>query len=213
MPLPTMRQVISKIQPYRNGRYAQITREILGKIEVLSQENVDQFDSYLVNLLQDSRYDKSFKRTIYKIVLVLGQLFPRNTIQNGNVIDPITLEAIFPNDIFISLDRYHWSIRNLIRFFSTKTTYINPLTNLEFSPIDVYHIQKVATQYGLVIRFNTNIDNRSNPPRSLEHRARNLEISSLLCGFFKHPNASQQGNMIVIPIPFGGACIYSGRKY
>lgn len=212
MPLPTMRQVISKIQPYRNGRYARITREILDQIEVLSQENVDQFDSYLVNLLHDSRYDKSFKRIIYKIVLVLGQLFPRNTVQNGNVIDPITLEAVFPNDIFISLDRYQWSIRNLIRFFSTKNTYINPLTNLEFSPLDVYHIQKVATQYRLVIRFNTNIDNRSNRAQPPEHRARSLEISSLLCGFFKHSNASQQSNMIVVPIPFGGACIYTSNR-
>lgn len=212
MPLPTMGQVISKIQSYQDGRYAQSTREILEQIEVLSKENVDQFNDYLVNLLHDPTYNKSFKRTIYKTILVLGQLFPRNTIQSGDIIDPITLERIASNDIFISLDRYHWSIRNLIKFFSTKNTYINPLTNLEFSSLDFYHIQKIATQYGLVLRFHTNTDNILNPSRPLEHRVRSLEISSLLCVFFKHPNTPQQGNVIVVPTPFGGACFYTGHK-
>lgn len=212
MPLPTMGQIISKIQSYQYGRYAQSTRQILEKIEVLDQENVDQFNEYLINLLHDPVYNKSFKRTIYKTILVLGQLFPRNTIQSGNVIDPITLERIASNDIFISLDRYHWSIRNLIRFFSTKNTYINPLTNLEFSSLDFHHIQKIATQYGLAIRFHANTDNRLNLSRPLEHRTRSLEISSLLCGFFKHSNTLQQGNVILVPMPFGGACFYTGHK-
>lgn len=212
MPLPTIDQVVSKIQSYQYWRYAQSKREILEKIEVLSQENVNQFNEYLVNLLHDPSYNKSFKGTIYKTILVLGQLFPRNEIQGGNAIDPVTLERIASNDIFISLDRYHWSIRNLIRFFSTKNTYINPLTNIEFSSLDFYHIQKISTQYGLTIRFHTNTDNRLNPSRYFEHRTRNLEISSLLSGFFAQHNTSQQRDVVVVPMPFGGACFYTGHK-
>ena len=210
MPLPTMSQVVSKIQSYRNGRYAQITREILNQIEILNESNVDQFNANLIDLLNDPKYDKKFKKIIYKAVLVLGQLFPRNIVQNGDIIDPITLERIPSDDIFISVDRYHWSIRNLIRFFSTKSTYINPVTNLEFSSLDFYHIQKIATQCRLVIRFHTNTDSRLNPSRPIEHRTRSLEVSSLLYGFFKHSNAAQQGNIIVVPMMFGG--FYAGYK-
>lgn len=210
MPLPTMGQVVHEISHYRHRRYAQTCREILNQVQRLNQDNVNQFNDYLINLLNDPQYDKSFKKTIYKTILVLGQLFPRNTIQNGRATDPITLEEITPNDIFITLDRYHCSIRNLIRFFSTKTTYINPLTNLEFSPLDIYHIQRIATQHRLTISFHTNVDNRPNPPH--RHRTRNLEISSLLYGFFKNSNVPQQGNVVICPIPFGGAYLYSGRR-
>lgn len=210
MPLPTISQVVSKIQSYRNGRYDQITREILNQIEILNESNIDQFNANLIDLLNDPKYDKKFKKTIYKAVLVLGQLFPRNIVQNGDIIDPITLEKISSDDIFISVDRYHWSIKNLIRFFSTKSTHINPVTNLEFSLLDFYHIQRMAAQHRLTINFNTNVDNRPNPSR--RNRIRNLEVSSLLCGFFKHPNVPHQGNVVIYPIPFGGTYVYSGHR-
>lgn len=210
MSLPTMSQVVYEIRLYENRHYAQAVREMLDKIQRLNQNNVDQFNDYLVSLLNDARYDKSFKRTISKTVLVLGQLFPRNTIQDGEVIDPITLEKIVPNDIFISLDRYHWSIRSLIKFFSTKTTYINPLTNVEFSSLDAYHIQKIAAQYRLTISFHKNADNRSSP--SHRQRMRDLEISSLLYSFFKHADVSQRGHVVMCPIPFVGAYLYTGHR-
>ena len=211
MPLPTMGRVISKIQSYQNGGYAQVRREILDRLEILDKNNVDQFNNYLLNLLNNSQYDKKFKKTIYKLVLVLGQLFPRNVVQNNNAVDPITLEEIDLNDMFISVDRYQWSIRSLIRFFSTKNTYINPITNLEFSSLDVYHIQKMATKCHLTIRFHTNADNRPNSSRSVAQQTKYSEISSLLYGFFKLNETLYQVNSPLCPMSFGGPYTYRHR--
>ncbi len=106
---------------------------------------------------------------MYKIALLIGQDFPRNqTSDDGQVLDPIFLSPIATEDLFVSLDRYHWSINGLVACLCAQNQYRNPVTGIIFTPKDIYELKKKIKSLGLHVSLNSNYqENMQQAPRNL----------------------------------------------
>lgn len=79
---------------------------------------------------QDPHYDAVFTQALHQACLYLAYHYPKNDkSDDGNTIDPISLEPIAEKMRFVSLDRWHFNVTTLSKRNLTKYKHRNPMTN------------------------------------------------------------------------------------
>ncbi len=196
VPFPSLDQVMAELLCLQNSIVA---REVLARLEIglKSEETRSLLINRLRELVENPSEDLLVNKTIYRLLLVLGKLYPRNQYENGRPIDPISLTYIEEEHLFISIDCYQWSIIELSKYYKTMNEYRNPVIGIPFSEKDVVRMRKIATKSGVDIslhvveqEFVANLQ-----------RAQNANAGSSLLGMFslfklRLPSASFLGDSI-----------------
>ncbi len=207
MPLPTAQQVMFELQHYKTkNTTASIKQELLTKLQSLDQDNVDDLTAYLQDLLNNKSIEKKLKKILYKASIMLGQHFPRNQLENTNVVDPILFDCIAPQHLFISMDRYQWSIVSLANYFMTKNNYQNPVTRTLFAQLDIKKMKVIARKSGVTIRLEPTAPN--NPGRGFDATT----MMRQLYGFFSSPQRTTNNHhsftTTTVAIPYAGGMAF-----
>lgn len=210
MTLPTVNQLIIELQTYKAKNITAIKLELLDRLESLEEHNADDFTVYLCDLLNNEVIDKKLKKILYKVSLILGQLFPRNRLENGKALDPISLEHIDPKHLFISLDRHQWSIVNLVNYFVTKNKYQNPVTGALFNQLDIEKMKSIARKLGLTIRLQSELTASNNHSRRFDSTTMRHQLYNFFGSSFKTTTTANSSHTVtaIAAIPFAGGIVY-----
>lgn len=210
MPLPTLNQLVIELQKHKVEKSRTIKLELLNKLELLDENNVDEFTVYLCNLLLHQDTEEKLKKILYRTSLVLGQLFPRNCLENGKVLDPILFEPIDPKHLFISLDRRQWSIVTLVTYFLKKNGYDNPTTGALFNQIDIEKMKSIARKSGLTIRLQSEHTASNNHTRRVNSTGMRDQLYNLFSSYSSNNNNNVY--QAICPVPFAGGIVYYKRS-
>ena len=153
MSFPSLDEVMTELKSLQNSI---IACELLTKLEI-SLENKEARND-LINrvreLIESPSNDLLLNKTVYRLLLILGKLYPRNQYENGRPIDPISLTYIEERDLFISVDCYQWSIIELSKYYQTMNEYRNPVTGMVFPDQDIINMLKIARKSGIDISLH-----------------------------------------------------------
>ncbi len=114
---------------------------------------------------EDEKEGVKLSDVAYSTLLILAKLYPINDI------DPISQDTIHPEDAVVTSSGAQFDIYHLIEYHHSRSyrgstlrelpdskTLIDPTSNLPFSPKDNAHIQRVALQKRIEIKFLTEED-------------------------------------------------------
>lgn len=108
------------------------------------EDAINQFSNKIHKQMRNTTNQDPLVRIYYDMLILIAHHYPRNHLENGQPVCPITRQNIDSDNVFTSVDRYHWSAVDLIQHIQQKASYIHPLTNNLFTYNDMVTIWTIA---------------------------------------------------------------------
>lgn len=171
-----MLTILESIAQLKNFSEQDNVKSILNRLMLLelpdsADELIDELRKDLQEILKNSDNDAikfhelSFSDAAYHALLALADFHPRNPE------DPITLFTIEPADRIVLSTGYQFDINALALHFEAKKEFIDPLTNLIFSPRDQVTIRNAFAVANIKLKLSDqrdsvredDVDDNNNP--------------------------------------------------